>query len=317
MHSEAPHKLFMFLASIMFTFSVPASAATLLLPDSLAMLSENVTKLTMNLRYKDAHAQAQLVRKSNEGVGCVLENIVRISRYDDLGDTTSLQRAGVELEKCTSEGMWDALRKFELGYVKSESGHYIKGAMETRSAAKIFEDSKELEPRAFYAIYAYYVDNSFSWVPFKSDNRKEYLHVLDSASKKSKQFWPLFLTPLIWMHYDNNNFETGLKLAERALFRSPNHPVFLQIKADMLYRLKRYNEASKIYVESANTYMNRTGKSIRYWCSVLNLIRIYHDSHDIENEKIYREKLKDSSFEALKKWMPASLMDDLKKRNLI
>lgn len=305
------------LAAAVFAMPAFAESASLSLPDSLMVLAGKVTESTMALRYNDAAAQAKQMRKASEGVGCVLENVVRISRYDDLGDTTSLLRAGAELEKCKSEGMWDALRKFELGYVKSETGHAIKGAMETRSAAKLFEESTEQEARAFYAIYAYYIDNSFSWVPFKSDHRKEYLGVLDSASKNSKRFWPLFLTPLIWMHYDNSDFATGLKLAERGLAKSPNHPVFLQIKADMLYRLKRYGEAAKIYEASAADYMKRTGKSIRYWCSVLNLVRIYNDAGDAKSAGVWREKLKDPAYEAIKHWMPGSLMGDLEKRDLL
>ena len=160
------------------------------------------TSATMALRYGDALELAKKLRAENEGAGCVLENIVRISVYDDKGDTAALQKAGQLLEKCKTEGLWDALRRFEMGYVQGETGHPVKGAMTTRSAAKAFEDSEELEARAFFAIYAYYIDKSFSWVPFKSDNREAYLATLDSASKESERFWPLFLTPLIWMHYE-------------------------------------------------------------------------------------------------------------------
>lgn len=301
---------------ILFSLSVFAGPVSLALPDSLMALSVDVTRQTMALRYDDALAAAKRVRGADEGVGCVLENVVRISMYDDRGDTAALQRAGRELESCRSVGMWDALRKFELGYVQSESGHSIKGAMQTRSAAKIFENSEDQEARAFYAIYAYYVDKSFSWVPFKSDHRKEYLAVLDSTSKNSARFWPLFLTPLIWMHYDRGDFATGLKLAERGLAKAPAHPVMLQIKADMLYSLKRYGEAAQLYEASAADYLKRTGKSIRYWCSVLNLIRIYHDAGDKARASEWRAKLKDPAYESLKEWMPGSLVDDLKNRNL-
>ena len=290
---------------------------TLALPDSLESLSKKITEQTMALKYGEALATSKKLRAANEPAGCVFESIVRISMYDDLGDTAALAQAGKTLEKCESDGLWEALRKFETGYVQSEQGHSFKGAMQTRSAAKMFEDSKERDARAFYAIYAYYVDKSFSWVPFKSDHRDEYLATLDSASKKSVRFWPLFLTPLIWMYYDKEDFATGLKLAERGLSKAPAHPVMLQIKADMLYRLKRYNEAAAIYVQSAADYQKRTGKSIRYWCSVLNLIRIYNDAGDTASAKKWREKLQDPAYKALEKWMPGSLMDDLKKRKLL
>lgn len=280
-------------------------------------LAEQVTQKTMELDYVEAFNLARKLRLENDGVGCLFQNIIHISLYDDKGDTASLKVAAKNLESCKTEGLWEALRNYEIGYVLSETGHAVKGAMQTRSAAKMFEESRELEAQAFYAIYAYYVDNSLGWLPFKSDNRDAYLKTLDEASLKSNRFWPLFLTPLIWIHYDRKDFQKGLELAERGLKKAPNHPIMLQIKADMLYRLKRYDEASAIYEQSAAKYMKRTGKSIRYWCSVLNLIRIYHDAGNETKAKEQRKKLKDPEFEKQKDWMPESLMDDLKDRNLI
>lgn len=294
-----------------------SGALSLTLPESQAAIWEKATAATMDLRYDEALKLAKALRAENKGVGCILEGVVRISIYDDKGDTASLFHAGKSLEKCEAQGLWDALRRFEIGYVQGETGHDLKGAMTTRSAAKSFEDSKEVEARAFFAIYAYYIDKSFSWVPFKSDNRAQYLSVLDSASIVSGRFWPLFLTPLIWMHYDKEDFATGLKLAERGLARAAGNPVLLQIKADMLYRLKRYDEAAKIYEESAANYLERTGASIRYWCSVLNLIRIHNDAGRKDKAALWRGKLDDPKYRALKRWMPGSLMDDLKKRDLL
>ena len=280
-------------------------------------LAEQVTQKTMELNYVEAFNLARKLRLENDGVGCVFQNIIRVSMYDDKGDTTSLKIAAKNLETCKADGLWDALRNFEIGYVLTEMGHAVKGAMQTRSAANQFEDAKDYESKAFYAIYAYYVDNSFGWLPFKSDNRESYLKILDSGSLRSARFWPLFLTPLIWMYYDRKDFKTGLSLAERGLKKAPNHPVMLQIKADMLYRLNRYDEAIAIYEKSAADYLERTGKSIRYWCSVLNLIRIYHDAGDETKSNEQRKKLDDPEYKKMQKWMPSSLIDDLKDRKLI
>ena len=290
---------------------------TLALPAQQMTYAEQMTERSMALDYAGAMELAKKVRASDDGVGCVLENIVRVSRYDDLGDTAALVTAGTNLEKCASTGLWQALRKFELGYVQTETGHSVKGAMTTRSAAKLFEESPEQEARAFYAIYAYYIDKSFSWVPFKSDRRSEYLAVLDSASKDSKRFWPLFLTSLVWMHYDKGDFNAGLKLSLRGLGKAPNHPVLLQVKADMLYRLKRYKEAVAIYEKSAADYLVRTGKSIRYWCAVMNLVRIYADMGDKEKSARWQKALEDQEFKKLRHWMPGSLVDDLESRDVL
>lgn len=294
-----------------------AIADGLKLPQEQMELAETITQKTMALDYDAAFRAAHKLRKMDDGVGCILENVIRISVYDDRGDTTALRQAGEKLDECSASGMWDALRKFEMGYVHSEMGRSVKGALQTRSAAKIFEESEDMEAKAFYAIYAYYVDQSFSWLPFKSDNRKEYLKTLSKAVETSMLFWPMYLTPLIWMHYDKEDYKEGLRLAEVGLAKAPNHPVMLQIKADMLYRLKRYDEAADIYEKSAADYLQRTGKTIRYWCSILNLVRIYNDANKMDKAKTQREKLDTPEFRAIKKWMPGSLMEDLENRNLL
>lgn len=290
---------------------------SLSLPAPLMALAEKATESSMALDYDRAMGLAKELRGKDDGVGCVVENIVRVSRYDDLGDTAALLTAGANLEKCAASGLWEALRKFELGYVQSETGHSVKGAMTTRSAAKLFEESHEQEARAFYAIYAYYVDQSFSWVPFKSDRRGEYLAVLDSASRYSKRFWPLFLTSLVWMYYDKGDFNAGLKLSLRGLSKAPNHPVLQQVKADMLYRQRRYKEAAAIYEKSAADYERRTGKSIRYWCAVMNLVRIYSDAGDKAKAESWGRLLEDPGLKKLKEWLPSSLVDDLEDRGFL
>ena len=307
----------LFAVVMFFAASAFAGSLSLSLPSPLMELAEKMTERSMALDYDGALSLAKQIRAKDAGVGCVLENVVLVSRYDDLGDTLSLLRAGANLEKCTSSGLWEALRKFEIGYVQNETGHSVKGAMTTRSAAKLFEESGEQEARAFYAIYAYYVDKSFSWVPFKSDRRAEYLAVLDSASSSSKRFWPLFLTSLVWMYYDKGDFNAGLKLSLRGLSKAHDHPVLLQVKADMLYRLRRYREAAAIYEKSAADYRARTGRSIRYWCAAMNLVRIYADQGDAQKAEAWRKELSDPEFAKWRHWMPASLVDDLEKRDML
>lgn len=267
--------------------------------------------------YSEAATIAKQISASDSGVGCVVDGMVKIGRYDDLGDTTALQSAAKKLGDCKSSGYWDALRIFELGYAQNELGHSFKGAMNTRSAAKTFQDSNNPDARAFYAIYAYYMDGALSWLPFVSDDRPSHLKALQNGAANSKWFWPLFTTSLVWMHYDRNEYDEALKLADKALSKSPKHPVFEQIKADMLYRKQNYKEAADIYEHSAKDYEKRTGKSIRYWCAAANLVRIYADMKDEARQKQWQEALRTKEFEAIRRWMPSSLMDDLKKKKLL
>ena len=70
-----------------------AETLSLALPDSLERLVEKATGETMALNYKAALSTAQSLKAKDEGAGCVLESIVRISMYDDLGDTAALFQA--------------------------------------------------------------------------------------------------------------------------------------------------------------------------------------------------------------------------------
>lgn len=123
------------LASVV-AFAADEHDLTLALDARQAALWEKATEATMALRYNDALKYAKELRAENKGLGCILEGVVRISIYDDKGDTASLHHAGRSLEKCEASGLWDALRRFEIGYVQGETGHSVKGAMTTRSAAK-------------------------------------------------------------------------------------------------------------------------------------------------------------------------------------
>ena len=59
-----------------------AENLSLALPDSLENLVEKATAQTMALDYKAALSTAQSLKAKDEGAGCVIESIVRISMYD-------------------------------------------------------------------------------------------------------------------------------------------------------------------------------------------------------------------------------------------
>lgn len=308
--------MFRFILCTLISFSFATSQNNAFSLGDLDSSISKVMQLIVNGKYKEAKQESKNITEKNQGIACILEGMVLIGQYDDLGDTTAILTATKLLNKCKSDGHWEALRIFQLGYTQSEQGHSLKGAINTKSAAKIFEKSNDRDSKAFYAIYAYYMNNALNWLPFVNDNSNTYLQALTQGAKNSKWFWPLFTTSLIWMHYDREEYDKGLQLANSALKRVPNHPVFLQIKADMLYRMKQYKQAAQIYEASASDYLTRTGKSLRYWCAVANLIRIYHDAKNEQQKIKWQKELNAPEFNAIKDWMPASLMTDLKERKL-
>ena len=287
------------------------------LPGELNSLAKQAMAQALQTNYAASYATIQKIEKKNAGAACVLRNIVRLSEFDDLGDTVALIKAHEELSQCKADSAWDVLREFELGYAMSALGHSFKGALGTRSAAKKFEESKDKDAQAIYSIYAYYVDDGFSFLPFVSDDRETYLKILEERSAKSEFFWALFATPLAWMYYDREEYEKALAVVNRALGKAPGNPIFIQMKADMLYKLKRYAEAAEIYEKSSKDYYKRSKKSVRYFCAVGNLARIYLAAGDDEKAKMKAGKFNDPAYEKVEKWMPASLVKDLKKKNLL
>ncbi|MDR1760603.1 MAG: tetratricopeptide repeat protein [Fibrobacter sp.] len=308
--SRCSFLLILFLSGFLF-----AQEDSLKLPYPLQKFAKEMTQAVMLLDYDKALAIAWEIKSKDSGAGCVWENMILISRFDDLGDTLDMIRADQNLSECKAGGLWETLRDFEKGFTQSALGHSVKGALGTRAAAKVFGESEDPDARAFFAVYAYYVDQSFSWVPFFSDNREEYIRVLRERSLHSELFAPLFGTSLIWIYYDRGEFQHALALADQFLVRYPGHPVFLQIRADMLYALKNYEAAAAIYEKSAAEYPERSGYSIRYWCAVMNLILIYGDMGNTEKKEAWLKRLDHESFRALKRWLPASLLQSLKKKS--
>lgn len=304
-------------ATLLGALDVFAGSSLFSLPQELQQQAERSVAFALKADYKKSYQILETIHAGNPGAACVLRNVTRLSEFDDTGDTLVLEKAAKELSTCTAEGGWDVLRAFELGYAQSALGSSLKGALGTRSAAKKFEDSEDKDAQAFYAIYAYYVDDGLSFLPFVSDDREAYLKILEERSANSELFWALFATPLAWMYYDKQEYGKALKVVERAISKAPANPVFWQMKADMLYKLKAYAEAAKIYEKSAEEYLKRTGKSVRYFCAIGNLSRIYLDAGDSEKSKFYADKFLDPDYEKIEKWMPGSLVKDLKKKDLL
>ncbi len=296
--------------------SSAADSSLFSLPGDLQRWADRSVAAALKMDYADSYRESERIRAKNSGVACVLRNISRLSEFDDVGDTLALQKAEKELSECSASGAWDVLREFELGYAKTALGKSFKGAMDTRRAAKKFEDSKDRDARAFYSIYAYYVEDGLSFLPFVSDDRESHLQILEERAMHSRLFWPLFATPLAWMFYDREEYGKALDVVNKALSKAPENAVFWQMKADMLYKQKEYAAASEIYEKSARDYLIRTGKSVRYFCAIGNLARIYQDAGRLEEARRNAEMFNSPEYRKIEKWMPASLVKDLKKKNL-
>ena len=217
---------------------------------------------------------------------CVLKGIIFATRFDDLGDTLDLDSAMNALVNCKASGLWEPLRIYEIGLIHSIMGNSLKGILEARNAALEFEKLGDIDSKAFFAAYTYYS-------PFSAFKEKD----LKTGYEQSKLFSPIFANTLIWIYYEEKKYAEALEITNALLKKYPAHPVIMQTKADMLFKLGRSNEAIDIYKISEMLYARRAPNSIRYWCAVANLAKM-------TNDDFWKNKLKSKEYNSIKHRMP-------------
>ena len=220
---------------------------------------------------------------------CVLKGIAYVSRFDDLGDTLDLDSALTVLKNCKTGGFWDALRLYEISFIHATLGNTLKSVLEARNAALIFEKLGDLDSKAFYAVYAHYN-------PIAQSKMED----LKNGFENSSLFSPILGNAYMWILYDKKKYAEALEIANALLKRYPKHPIILQNRADMLFKLGRVQEAVSIYKESEALYAKRAPNSIRYWCAVANLAKI-------TGADFWKEKLNSVEYKRIMHWMPEGI----------
>jgi len=253
-----------------------------------ASTAETVLESIYKTNYSQAFAEISSMPKE-DSTKCVLKGIAYVSRFDDLGDTLDLDSASFVLKNCKTEGFWESLRLFEISFVNSVLGNTLKSILEARTAALIFEKLGDLDSKAFYAIYAHYN-------PFVGSKQED----LIKGFENSRLFSPLLGNTLAWVFYDKKKYAEALEVTNALLKRYPKHPIASQVKADMLFKLGRVQEAVAIYKESEALYAKRAPNSIRYWCAVANLAKMTGDN-------FWKEKLKSVEYRRIEHWMPETI----------
>lgn len=308
----------MLLTSIAFSNEAPVKSVAQVNVDSLA---DRVVANTLAQNYGLAFKQADSIAQMQPAKGHFFVSMVALSRFDDLGDTLLLLRTLNALEKATfthaDDLWWESIRMFQLGYARSVVGNAASAAWVTRKAAKNFAQMNGFEAKSFAAIYEFYMAGATAWVPFKGDERPQLLGLLEGAAKKSRHYWPLFSTSLAWMYFDRKEYAKGLAIANMALQKAPNNPVFLQMKADMLFRLGKVELAHKIYVASEKSYAQRAKYSVRWWSAVGNLLRIEYALGNQAAVQTLQKEFLDPRFKVMRKWLPPSLLENLEDLNLL
>ena len=76
-----------------------AGSSLFALPGDLQSEAKRSVKLALNADYKTSYQVSEKIRAKNPGAACVLRNVVRLSEFDDVGDTLALEKAAKELSE--------------------------------------------------------------------------------------------------------------------------------------------------------------------------------------------------------------------------
>jgi hypothetical protein len=270
------------------------------------------------------------------------KGMVHLTRFNDLGDTSSLSVAQKNWENLTdffentsrgkkltvenpvSSELYYGLALIQLGYIYSIRDQYLNSVLKARAGIKILKRQKDyLEAQCAVTVYDYYKSQLLellNWIPFFKSDKSAHRIFLHEKYHLSPYLSVFFSTPLIWMHFDASMYREGLSLTRIFLAKYPKNRVYRLIEADFLYKIKDYKSSARIFEEIKEEYVVlynslpvKNHIKINYLSAVGNLVRVYAAMGDPlkqqENAKIWfsQETRKNQQ------WLPGSLLRDLER----
>ncbi len=255
----------------------------------------------------------------------LFEAIVWVARYNDLGKKSDLSRAKKLLESLAKEDAFgdslakdrfgQALLQIQIGFIEQAQGNSLSGIRHLRAGANQMEDLSFAEASGFYALYAYYLNQATTWIPFVSDESQAYLKTLLHLSQSSPYFKSLFANAAGWMLFDQKKFDEAIALI-KPFSEEKSNRVFHQMKADLLRRAGHHEEARKVYEENRARYQKVNAefcdRDLAAWANLALLKSLEGDRKgaliEIENvRKIITQTTRE---------LPPSLVDELEKEDL-
>jgi tetratricopeptide (TPR) repeat protein len=257
--------------------------------------------------------------------------IVCMNRFQDLGDTSALQRAEFFWTQLNAEksgafpnengarlDTYHGLALMQLSYISSLRGERFHSAKLAFSAHSQFDGSNMAEARAGAALFEYYRGRLLSSIPLVEPNLNVPMQRLQVAADSSRYLRDLLRSSLFWMRVDHGEADSALRIPDEFLKRYPRNRLARQMRGSGLFRAGKLSEARLIYEELLQEYalLNlSTSKNLPlgYYKAAGNLARIYSGlglKHEASAKLALWQKALDSG---LSPWLPATLKRDLER----
>jgi hypothetical protein len=295
-------------------------------------------------KYKTADSLLNRGFNGNEPGYLYFKGLLFCTVFNDYGDTSSLNHSKHYWEKLKEsiekEGnisnkkssvplaLYHGLTLMQISYISSVKYHFFNSILQARSGIKILKRQNHfLEAQCAVQIYEYYKNDllkSLNWLPFFEVDKTKQRRFLEQNYSRSRYLAIIFLTPLIWMQFDEGKYQKGLDFTRSFLNKFPENRIYRLMEADFYYKMKKYAQSAEIFEDIKSEYLKIYSElnkkkciKINYYCAAGNLVRVYDAMRNQEGKNRNAAIWFSDECDKVRKWLPASLVKDLKryKRN--
>jgi len=278
-------------------------------------------------RHDAAEATARNWERSKLPEGRILQAVVGMSRFADLHETASLERARKALDESLSrlekgksahERYLYAIALSQDSYLASLEGRNLTAAFSGRKAANLCQellaqgyDSPDL--KGIVGGYLFWKAQSLGAMRFAmgGDTRDKGIEWTRQAASVEGPFQEAYRTSLMWIRFERKEFAQGLALARAGLAASPGNRIYRQAEGDMLFRLGRLPEALETYRASWTEYVGLEQLPANRLSAAGNLARIHEAAGRSDSARAWLDTLDAPRYLAVRKWLPPSLVKEL------
>lgn len=284
-------------------------------------------RLSSQGRHDEAERLARTWTGSLSPEGRVLQAVTGLSRFADLHDPASLERARAALDLAVEklDGKTTARERFMLAmalsqqsFLASTEGRDLSAALTGRKAALLCQELMEqgLESpdlRGILGGYFFWKAQSLGALRFAfgGDTRAKGLEWTRQAAASESPFREAYRISLMWIRFERKEFAMGLALAREGIAAYPGNRLYRQAEGDMLFRLGRRQEALDTYRASWMEYAGVEVVPANRLAAAGNLARIHHSLGRGDSARAWLDTLDAGRYVHVRKWLPPSLVREL------
>jgi len=299
-----------------------------ILPADVRAVWERATRLSATGAHGAADTLARSQPWSRQPEGLVLRATISLGSFADLHDPERLARADVLLRQAETaldddesvRGRYLAMLALsQSSYLASLQGSDFAASLKGRSAAGIARDlvaAKADDPDVFGVAGGYLFWKAQALGPLRSafggDTRETGLAYTSRGAYSTSPLREIWRTSLLWMRFERKEFPLALKVVRDGLAQCPGNRLYRQAEGDVLFRMGRLDEALDRYRTSWIEYGGLEAIPVNRQSAAGNLARIHFAAGRADSARAWLDTLDASRYAAARKWLPPSLVRELK-----